>query len=177
MHWLQLHSRSFKGQQGQPWEPLWQVIRRGCHSLVATLGRVMTQDNPAVPSDPGCHNHPWSNSLHEYYCRVTQASDTGDIDHIQRAGLQTSTAQHKYTLLPSLLPIPCCNPQSTSLDQSWELPGSLLGTRPPLLMVGSCTAQIPWHHIYPTAGLLPEETASHKLPNGHNWDFSSRSLK
>lgn len=109
-------------------------------------------------------------------------SDTGDIHHFQRAGLQTWTAQHKYTLLPSLLPtpIPCCNPQwssHTSLDQSWELHGSLLGTRLPLLMVGSCTAQISWHYVHPTAGLLPEKTASHTVLNGYHWDFSSRILQ
>lgn len=163
------------------WEPLWQVIRMavtewqgGCHSPRQVIHswqlwnrEWQSQDNTAIPSVPGCHNHPWSNSLHEYYCRVTQANDTGDIHHFQWAGLQTWTAQHKYTLLPSLLPTPtaCCNSQWPSHTRAPALiragkTQSLLGTRLALLMVGSCTAQIPWHCMYPTAGLLPKNCKS-----------------
>lgn len=113
------------------------------HAWQLQEGQWHSQDNTAVPSAPGCHNHPWSNSPHEYYGRVTQASDTGDIHHFQRAGIQTWTTQHKYTLVPSLLPTPiaCCNPpwsnhtKAPALSRAGNCTGSLLGTRPPR----SCT--------------------------------------
>lgn len=190
MHWFQFHLRSFKGQLslGTSWtgdqEGLhsprqvtdsWQLWHREWHN----------QDNRAVPSVPECHNHPWSNSLHEYCCRVTQANDTGDIHHFQRAGLQTWTAQNQYTLLPSLLPTltACCNPpgiqsyQSTSLDQSWELHGVTLGNEASPAHGGElhCTDFMTLH--VSNAGLLPEKTASHKVLNGYHWDFSSRILQ
>lgn len=184
MHWHQRHLRTFKGQQspssGNPFGR-WSggaVI----HAWQLQEGQWHSQDNTAVPSAPGCHNHPWSNSPLEYYGRVTQASDTGDIHHSREQAYRHELPNTNTPLcllsfpppLPAVIPhdpiIPKHQPWSelgTAQSHSWEQghPAHAL----------SCTAQIS-HCMDPVAGLLPEKTASHKVLNGFHYYFSCRIL-